>query len=751
MNKKRFYCLFIVALCAFMLQFVAACISPDSRIVATISNKEALTAEWIAGDDDRSLELKFNPSSYNADNIETVVSSSNSNVVLASGTKLSAIGPGTATISVAVEGTITDSVEVSVKARQSVIPLQSFSIENTSELATVLCGLTYKMVPSFTPAETYTKDNTTPTVEFGTEGILSYEGGYKLKALKKGSTSVSVTVAGQTVEFNVAVEIGVPTLEFTSDANFNEETCTYNVVLQPGEQSKTIALPQVTARNGEGNDISDSIVVDTKGITVTDGTVTLVADTYTIDYSVTDSRDATKSASKTLTIKVFDSNFAINPTYSDGTRMFAESVDESGKVSVTPARNGNSEREATFNIAAGTQYYAEATFTYNVAADAASNKYPMIGLAHFNALNTNIAEGNTYDNAGELIGRRCIESVLANSGKFLIKDLKSTDAHWFDNIAVNIYLNSKLKTDVTQIKTMTIAIARNGNTIYTFVDGKLVDSSDIAWDYCDGKLLTTPGIISCGNANEFTASNITVLSGTEALTKLNEVTAAASIFGNNPTYPSTVGYDYKTYREYLGEDGNVKIKSDRGGEIAATFNIKNGTQYYAEATFTYNVAADAASGSYPMIGLAHFTELNTTVNTAVTDINNGGERFGRRCIESVLANNGKFFIRDLKKTETHWYDNNTTDNIYLNSTFKADVTQIKTITIAIARNGDTMYTFVDGVLIQKYAVPADYSGNTTPGIITCGNIRSFTASNIQLLSGTDAQAKITELTPPTNA
>ena len=461
---------------------------------------------------------------------------------------------------------------------------------------------------------------------------------------------------------------------------------------------------------------------------------------------------------KTATANVTVSNiFGSNPTRSNGTGMFVESVDESGNVSVTPTDLGYIERNATFNIEAGTQYYAEATFTYNVKEGTASDSYPMIGLAHFNTLNTTIADGDAYNNAGALLGRRCIESVLSNNGKFFIKDLKPEEGQWFkDNTTKSIYLNKTFKTDVTQIKTITIAIARNGNTIYTFVDGKLVDAFDIASDYKDGKLKTTPGIIACSKGNEFTASNITVLSRTEALTKLNEVTAVASIFGNNPTCPSGNNPNaenpdgVKTYREYLGEDGDVKIKSAHNDEIAATFNIKNGTQYYAEATFTYNVATGTASSNYPMIGLAHFTALNTKVNTSVTDTTNGAGRFDRRCIESVLANNGKFFIKDLKKTETHWYDNNATQSIYLEAGFK-DVTQIKTMTIAIARNGNTMYTFVDGVLIQEYAVPADYSGNTTPGIITCGNAGSFTASNISLLSGTDAQTKITELKTATNA
>ena len=820
MKKKSFYCLWLVALCLFMLQFVAAC--SGNRIVATITNKAALTAEWIVEDEDRSLELTFNPSSYNADNIETVVTSSNSNVVLARGTKLSAIGPGTATISVAVEGTITDSVEISVKTRQSVTPLQSFSIENKSELATVLCGLTYKMEPSFTPAEIYTKDNTTPIVEFGTQGILSYEGGYKLKALSEGSTSVSVTVKDKTVKFNVAVEIGVPTLEFTPVANFNKETCTYNVVLQTGEQTKTFALPKVTAKSGEGNDISDRVVSNTD-ITVTDGTVTLGAGKYTINYSVTDSRDTTKSASKTLTLNVIGSTFAINPTYStNGISMFTESVDKDGNVSATPARGIWSESDATFNMQASTLYYAETTFTYNVTSD-----LPMFGLAHYKTLNETIADGDPYNNAGELFGRRCIESVMTSNGKFLIKDLKPTDDHWYENYnSDNIYLNSSFKDNAT-FTTMKIAIARTADKMYTFVDGVLVKEFAVPADYSGA---TTPGIISCGNKNNFTASEMSVLIGTEANNKIVDMvkqSATATIsnkdalrelwslggadrnvavayssslvnadntttviqssnasvisvngytikavgagtatiklllngkqvdsidltvhpasvkskFGNNPTMSD----GSKVYTERADASGNITVSSSKNGEFAATFNMTASTLYYAEATF--NVTNTSKPTDYPAFGLAHYLALNTSVNEAHSETYDAGSRLGRACVASIKSgSSATFFIANLTASIERWYN---AAALYKDGNFQAN--NFTQMTVAIARTADTMYTFVNGKLVQKIAAPAGYKNvATTPGIITICNANTFTASNIQLLSGADAQNKINALTA-TNA
>ena len=431
---------------------------------------------------------------------------------------------------------------------------------------------------------------------------------------------------------------------------------------------------------------------------------------------------------KTATAEVnVSSIFRNNPTYSDGSRTYVESVDESDNVSVTPVRSGYMERDAMFNIEAGTLYYAEATFS-DIKKDSSGN-YPMFGLAHFNTLSETVADGDAYHNAGSLLNRKGVAAMKSGSSKtFRVGNLTSGDEHWYDGSAA--YSNANFKENT--FTSMTIAIARSGGTIYTFVDGQLLQCADLDWGYVSGALNTTPGIIACSNENAFTVNNIIVLSGTEAQTKLAELTASKSVFGNNPDYASN---NVKTYQEYLGEDGTVNIQTGRYGELAATFNMKASKLYYAEATFSY------IGTSYPTVGLAHFAALNEVVDESVTDSLNGGGRFGRRCIENVLSGNGKFLVRDLKTTEQHWYDNYTWDNIYLHSSFKAN-SDITTMTIAIARSGNTIYTFVDGKLINESDVPADYSGATTPGIITCGGNYTFKFSGVNMCSGEEAQAKI---------
>ena len=113
-----------------------------------------------------------------------------------------------------------------------------------------------------------------------------------------------------------------------------------------------------------------------------------------------------------------------------------------------------------------------------------------------------------------------------------------------------------------------------------------------------------------------------------------------------------------------------------------------------------------------------------------------------------MANSGKFFIKDLKPSEI-WFADNATKSIYVNANFK-DKSELTTLTIAIARTANKMYTFVDGALVKEFDVPEDYIGVTTPGIIACSRGNNFTVNNVKLLSGEDAQTKISELTA-TNA
>lgn len=79
-----------------------------------ITNKEALTAEWTVGGTIRKIELSFEPESFNANNVEYAVTSSDESVVAVDGLELKAVSAGTATVTVTAAGK-SDSVDITVK------------------------------------------------------------------------------------------------------------------------------------------------------------------------------------------------------------------------------------------------------------------------------------------------------------------------------------------------------------------------------------------------------------------------------------------------------------------------------------------------------------------------------------------------------------------------------------------------------------------------------------------------------------
>ena len=145
------------------------------------------------------------------------------------------------------------------------------------------------------------------------------------------------------------------------------------------------------------------IVSSNTGVVAVDGTTlkAVGAGTATITVKVngrnTDSVEITVSGVKTI--------FRNNPSYTWTESFgFTESWD-GGAVTITPKMSIVT--AATFNMDAGTEYYAEATFEINPSAA----ERPGFGLGHFKALNTSI---DGYDEAS--MGRVCYLSMYSNNG-----------------------------------------------------------------------------------------------------------------------------------------------------------------------------------------------------------------------------------------------------------------------------------------------------------------------------------------------
>lgn len=97
--------------------------SEDAVNSVTITNKEALTAEWYVGNADRTMNITLDP----AGNVNSLINkgtvkilSSNTNVITVAGKVLTAAGAGKSTITVTY-GNKSDSVEIQVKAERTAI------------------------------------------------------------------------------------------------------------------------------------------------------------------------------------------------------------------------------------------------------------------------------------------------------------------------------------------------------------------------------------------------------------------------------------------------------------------------------------------------------------------------------------------------------------------------------------------------------------------------------------------------------
>ena len=97
--------------------------SEDAVNSVTITNKEALTAEWYVGNADRTMNITLDP----AGNVNSLINkgtvkivSSNTNVITVAGKVLTAAGAGKSTITVTY-GSKSDSVEIQVKAERTAI------------------------------------------------------------------------------------------------------------------------------------------------------------------------------------------------------------------------------------------------------------------------------------------------------------------------------------------------------------------------------------------------------------------------------------------------------------------------------------------------------------------------------------------------------------------------------------------------------------------------------------------------------
>ena len=181
---------------------------------------------------------------------------------------------------------------------------------------------------------------------------------------------------------------------------------------------------------------------------------------------------------------------------------------------------------------------------------------------------------------------------------------------------------------------------------------------------------------------------------------------------------------------------NPEIYATNNGMEVRCFNLEPSKYYYAEAVFTKPTKAGIGAGfihSYPNTNREGFIrEAIITNNLRTVDMVKGAN----------FANANNYY--------TMWDTNfNKRQDLCGNPNYDIDsYLRDETTKLAIARNGNTYYFWMNDVLLEKYASSDFANQDTVPGIILQGwetGINGTRAKNINFCNGEDAINKISAL------
>ena len=217
---------------------------------------------------------------------------------------------------------------------------------------------------------------------------------------------------------------------------------------------------------------------------------------------------------------------------------------------------------------------------------------------------------------------------------------------------------------------------------------------------------------------------------------------------NNSTSEETITLD--VYKRILAEgrggsyqmtvdkelSDNPEIYATNNGMEARAFNLEPSKYYYAEATFTKPTKAGIGAGfihSYPNTNNGGFIrEQIRTGNLSTVDMVKGPNFEGASDYYTMW---NAYFNKRQDLCGNPNYD--------IDSYLRDETTKL-----AIARNGNTYYFWMNDILLEKYVSSDFVNQDTVPGIILQGwetGINGTRAKNINFCNGEDAVNKISSL------
>ena len=557
-----------------------------------ITNKQALTAEWYV-DDERTLEVELLPASLPEGKYGITVLSSNEDAVVydEDSGKLRAVGAGNATITVKACDK-QDTVDVQIKAIDTIEVTDLDAIKADMNEVDAERTLTVTYSPAVANTQIKIVSDKPETVSATNEG-----GTIKIKAgATLGTATITVSARGKSVSFTVTRREKYGQAQMIFGDAFIENAGNYLLRLTEGDR---VTLPKPSVVGAKGGTIAAddiSVTCQNANVTIMDNTLAVNAvGAYTLAYSVTDddTEVGDKTVTETVTLYVYRKILAeasadtqVNNNFTFDNDGAAETMINSQTVTLKNADI----TETALNFEAGKTYYVEAEYNLHLGSDVNTEA----GFAHmaagkpsyFAVVKRDPANRDAY--TGEYTQGQPIKEYDHS------KNYGYTYAHPYV-----LKIDQTRKTDTGNTNTLKVAVMRDGNYFYLFVDGKYVLCANRP-EYAN--IDTVPALFGRfikKDGGDSTVGKIKYLSGQEATAKL------AELIGHGEKMLSGYGYNGNTDTTAAISDGTLTAGYDQTNGVTVDYKATDrstGTgsvspymYFYGDFTFEFVYKPDTAN------------------------------------------------------------------------------------------------------------------------------------------------------------
>ena len=442
-------------------------ITVNYNYTLTISNKAELVKAFRLGEADRELNIALSDAIKN-NTVE--ITTSDKNVVSVDGKKIKAVNKGEATITAT---TTLDGVSFKDSFKVKVWGAFDLTIDNLAAFANPIGKSDEPIEIEYTMTEAgdYTAADVTITSSKTTVAEI-VDG--KVNPVGVGTTTITVACG----DVERTIEVTVEVLPVLTIGEFDQTVSRY-----VGESFEIPAI--ITATDSQERDVKDTVQVtcDNANLTIGSDKVTVSADQigkYTVTYKFTDASKGEKKVE--LTFDIVDKFFSATGAHAGtdeaaplGDAKFVTKLEgEDGNYKQVTTSNRDALVFGKLNGEASKYYYAEATFAVgNSSADCDAT----LALGHFSAENERYAYlSKLASYSGDFLNIDVTFNKTDNVSKGSAEANGQTCMYTYNVMEVKHIDRLAGDQGSDRVTTLvTIAIARDGDYFYSFINGQYVN------------------------------------------------------------------------------------------------------------------------------------------------------------------------------------------------------------------------------------------------------------------------------------